>query len=260
VPVNVVLVGDDGSEGAAHAVAWAASLATERELRLVPVCIGPPRDGGSAPGIDRIELPADYPAAGIMQVAADVDADLIVLGRRGAGGFPSMPIGTTAHVVAGSSGRPVAVVPPVPGDDRQPLVQRVVVGVDGLPGSASALEWAASVFSDAEFLLIHALSAGPTFARARADDSESVEQARQRVSALMRDWSSMLDGDEATLETIVEEGGAAEVLLEVAERRDADAIVVGRRDHGKLRGTLGGVSQLVLAYAPCPAIVMPSHP
>jgi nucleotide-binding universal stress UspA family protein len=70
----------------------------------------------------------------------------------------------------------------------------------------------------------------------------------------------MLDGDEATLETIVEEGGAAEVLLEVAERRDADAIVVGRRDHGKLRGTLGGVSQLVLAYAPCPAIVMPSHP
>jgi nucleotide-binding universal stress UspA family protein len=195
-----------------------------------------------------------------MQAAADVDADLIVLGRRGAGGFPSMPIGTTAHIVAGSSGRPVAVVPPLLGSDRQPLIQRVVVGVDGLPGSASALEWAWSVFPEAQFLLVHALEADRTFASTRADDSGSFEQARQMVSARMRDWCSLLYDGEAAVETIVEDGGTAEVLLEVAERRDADAIVVGRRDHGKLRGTLGGVSQLVLAYAPCPAIVMPSHP
>jgi nucleotide-binding universal stress UspA family protein len=76
----------------------------------------------------------------------------------------------------------------------------------------------------------------------------------------MRDWCSARLRDDVTVETIVEVGGAAEVLVGLAERRGADAIVVGRRDHGKLRGTVGGVSQRVLAYAPCPAIVMPTQP
>ena len=52
-----------------------------------------------------------HPAAAIMEAAHDLDADLIVLGRRGGGGFPALPIGATAHHVAAVIGRPVVVIP-----------------------------------------------------------------------------------------------------------------------------------------------------
>jgi nucleotide-binding universal stress UspA family protein len=236
--VRVVLVGDDGSEPAARALAWATSFAAERSAKLVAASVGiAPDHGERASGVERMTLPADHPASGLMEAAADVEADLVVLGRRGAGGFPSLPIGTTAHVVAGSCGRPVAIVPPFYRQERQPLVRRVIVGYDGMPGSAAALEWTANVFSDADVTVVRALE-GATPADV--------------------DACAPLDEMGAPFDTVVENGGAAEVLLDVAQRRTADLVVVGRRDHGALRGTLGGVSQRVLAYAPCPAIVMPT--
>jgi nucleotide-binding universal stress UspA family protein len=255
----VVLVGDDGSEGAASAVAWASSFAAERSLKLVVVGVGDPGDTDDPPEAERITLPAGHPASEIMQTAADVEADLVVLGQRGAGGFPSMPIGTTAHVIAGSCGRPVAVVPTGFRPRREPLVGRVVVGLDGLRGSALALEWAASAFPDAHFSLVHALEAGPSLTWAGGDDAKDVELTRGARSAQMHEWCSVLHEVGASYDTVIEAGGVAEVLLDTARDRDADAVVVGRHDHGALRGTLGGVSQRVLAYAPCPAVVMPSR-
>jgi nucleotide-binding universal stress UspA family protein len=233
-----VLVGDDGSEAAACAVAWATAFAAERSAKLVAVSVGvaPDRDGDES-GIERLVLPEDHPASGIMEASADMAADLVVLGRRGAGGFPSLPIGTTAHVVAGSCGRPVAIVPPSFRREGRPLVRRVMVGYDGLPGSAAALAWSANVFSDAELTVVHAVEGAGT-----PDVDLDVP---------------LVDAD--TVDTITAKGGAAEVLLDAAEQRAADVVVVGRRDHGALRGTLGGVSQRVLAYAPCPAIVMPTR-
>jgi nucleotide-binding universal stress UspA family protein len=48
------------------------------------------------------------------------------------------------------------------------------------------------------------------------------------------------------------------VLIGTAARTAADIMVVSRRDRHLQRGTLGGVSQRVLAYAPCAAAMVPS--
>jgi nucleotide-binding universal stress UspA family protein len=53
-------------------------------------------------------------------------------------------------------------------------------------------------------------------------------------------------------------GDPAEIIIEVARSRKADAIVVGRRGRGRLTGLLlGSVSQKLVSLAPCPVIVVP---
>ncbi|MBT3714498.1 MAG: universal stress protein, partial [Anaerolineae bacterium] len=57
--------------------------------------------------------------------------------------------------------------------------------------------------------------------------------------------------------TEILEGSAAEVVLNVANVRHIDLIVMGSRGHGKLRGLLlGSQSQKVLQHAPCPVMIV----
>jgi nucleotide-binding universal stress UspA family protein len=50
------------------------------------------------------------------------------------------------------------------------------------------------------------------------------------------------------------------VLVDTAVDIAADLVVVGRQDRGPMTGILGGVSQRVLAYAPCAAVVVQPAP
>ena len=163
--MRMVLVGDDGSPAAARAVEWATRFGGERDAKVIALHVS--ADGDEPVGaqeVERITVRDRHPAAALMETAAELDADLIVLGRRGRGGFPSLPIGTTAHHVAGASGRPVVVVPVDDAPADTPLVQRVVVGLDGLPGSDEAVRWAARNFEDAHFTAVHALELAPSLA------------------------------------------------------------------------------------------------
>jgi nucleotide-binding universal stress UspA family protein len=257
--MQLVLVGDDGSDVAACAVEWARSFASERDLKLIGVHVTESR-GDTRPddGIERITVRDRHPAAAIMEVAADLDADLVVLGRRGAGGFPSLPIGTTAHHVAGSCGRPVAVIPPNMRRAEGPLVRRVTIGLDRMGGADEALAWSGRVFRDARFTAVHALDLAPGFAHFETDHMETLERAFKWAVALMHDqWCDPLVEAGIAYEAVVQAGGPAEILLSVAQETAAEVVAVGRRDHGPLCGTLGGVSQRVLAYASCAALIVP---
>lgn len=53
------------------------------------------------------------------------------------------------------------------------------------------------------------------------------------------------------------EGDSAEAILDVAETRKSDVIVMGSRGHGTLAGLLlGSTSQKVVAHAPCPVLIV----
>jgi len=51
------------------------------------------------------------PAQVLMQVAKDEDADLVVTGKRGRGGFTELILGSTSHALSHHLNRPLVIVP-----------------------------------------------------------------------------------------------------------------------------------------------------
>jgi nucleotide-binding universal stress UspA family protein len=131
--VRTILVGTDGSPGAAQAVRFAASLARDLGARLVAASAVGLLAAEASPGAHddlRARLAGEWtePARQIgvavepvlrdgnavtvlLTLADELDADLVVVGGRGLGGFPQLLLGSTSTQVAQHSRRPVLVVP-----------------------------------------------------------------------------------------------------------------------------------------------------
>ncbi len=135
-----IVVGVDDSEGARLALRWAADEAQRRGARLQAVNVwSPPWTIGfdarwaedrrwfadqaravaeklvaelDGPPVDLscVELEADGPAFGLLDVAAG--ADLLVVGTRGRGGFAGLLLGSVAAQCTRHAPCPVVVVPP----------------------------------------------------------------------------------------------------------------------------------------------------
>lgn len=85
------------------------------------------------------------------------------------------------------------------------------------------------------------------------------EELKAKIQRQVSELSS--DGVPATLEMGKSKvGGAAHVIAEIAEREQADLIVVGTRGRTALGGLLlGSVTQRLLHIASCPVLAVPTR-
>jgi nucleotide-binding universal stress UspA family protein len=133
VSVQTVLVGTDGSHDAAMALAFAASLAHDTGARLVVAHAAGLLDAGRSPGEhDALRAALDdewtrpardagvptrtlirdgHPVRVLLDVADEINADVVAVGSRGVGGFPQQLLGSTSAQLTQHSRRPVLVVP-----------------------------------------------------------------------------------------------------------------------------------------------------
>jgi nucleotide-binding universal stress UspA family protein len=142
--ITRIVVGVDGSEQASAALQWAARMAKGMDSEVVTVlAISPPvyLDAGfSAPTVPlqydeewRAEMKKELEevwvkplreagvryrttirdgraASVINQVADEVDADILLVGRRGRGGVAELLLGSVSHELVLHSKRPVLVI------------------------------------------------------------------------------------------------------------------------------------------------------
>ncbi|QRP50220.1 universal stress protein [Amycolatopsis sp. FDAARGOS 1241] len=292
---NTVVVGVDGSAGAAEAVGWAARLASGRGLELELVhCLQADSlyYGGGLAGSDvlfeQLRVEGDRIVAAAAEQALAVDAALtvrtdvrtdaasaglldrsrsvrlVVLGRTGTGGFAGMLIGATAAEVASHAACPVAVVRGRHGDGPVPLAGPVVVGVDGTPNSEAAI---AVAFDEAGFrgvplVAVHAwddvtYDCADSTARLMPQP-ETLEPTEERLLAQrLAGWQEKFPEVEVRRSLVRDRPRQA--LLAESDR--AQLVVVGSRGRGGFTGMLlGSTSQALIHHSSCPVLVVRPEP
>ena len=273
--MNRILVGVDGSAEAATALAWAAQLAgrsgaevvvahafwlTESELHrdrydqweaaarrdLEGEWSEAARDAGVA--YRTLFLEGDV---GTLLEAADAeDADLLVVGTRGRGGFSGLHMGSVAHHLAHHTARPMAIVPS--GATQRPI-ERALIGVDGSDVAADAVRWCARTLPPFKpaVIAVHVTST-----------PEWGDDPRRRLgyeAHEVREWANpIIEAGLDVTPVVVRDAHPVAALALTARESDADIVVVGTRGLGGFFGLrLGRVPLQLLEHITVPLVMVP---
>lgn len=317
---DVVLVGVDGSPPSLAALDWAAAYAKVHAKSLHLVCAysvpsftAAALDGGYAAlddtaiaegaravldealarvsplGLTASSAVATGDAAAVL-VELSRDADLVVVGTRGRGGFAERLLGTVSSALPAHAHCPTVVVPyrrhdrtgpgsrgmpaEVPGvvpaeppaepgaDAVRPTlpVHRIVVGVDGSEAAEVALARAVRETEawGAELTAVTAVPIGTSTSflawLPSAIDHEAVLHDVGAGLDVVVD-RALAEHPDVQVRRHVLDGTAAQLLTEFSEA--VDLVVVGSRGRGGFAGLLlGSTSQAVLHHASCPVMVV----
>lgn len=192
--------------------------------------------------------------------AAAGEADLLVVGARGANPVREAVLGTTAERLVRLARLPSVVVRGEPAG----AYARVLAAVDFSPMSEDALQFARRLAPQAEFHLLHCYdvpfegklrTAGATDDQVRRRRDEEAARAQQQLDALLqRQPGDRIGG-------MLRRGDPRVELLRSAGELQADLLVVGKQGSSRLGEALfGSVAGWVLAQATCDVLVVPGPP
>ncbi|MGH4032058.1 universal stress protein [Actinomycetota bacterium Odt1-20B] len=266
---RTVVVGVDGSARSRVAMDWAAQEARRRGLPLRPAHIvatdGPPDTGRVVPQLmARYDVPVEGTlcSGGIVPRLLDLgaNAELVVVGMRGAGGHAGLRVGSVALGVASRSPVPVALVPFLPSSgELRRRADKVTVGLDAREPAEAALDFAldAACRRTARLHALHIWSYPPSplaslpFAVPEKDRATWEDQEVQLLSDVLRPWREKYP-DARVLPDVFLSRIASDALVRASA--SAAVIVVGRRHEGRLGRTVLSLLQ----HSRCPVVVVPS--
>ncbi len=290
-----VIAAVDGSDDSMRALDWAQDAARMRAapLRVVHLrqygtwgrpevlAVVPPQDDPvleqararverrtDAPSCEYVALDG-VPAATLPELGAE--AQLLVLGSRGRGGFASLLLGSTSLAAARDAECPVVVVPrpgrEVHGEAPAEPGPRVVVGLhaDSPDEATLAFAFAEAALREARLQVVAAYPSpvqtwvAPGQIVPPVIDEVAVEsEVRALVDGFLAPHRERHPGVPA--EPLVVAGDAAGHLVEAS--RDAELVVVGRHRRRLLAPArmMGSVTQAVLLHAASPVAVVPPAP
>lgn len=277
-----IVVGTDGSAASGSAVQWAVDLARSSgaSLQVVttwhyPAFVFTAMGAGfPVPPAVEMQQEAEASVAAFMEtldiadgVAIDLtavegdaanvlcdlsaDADLLVVGSRGLGGFKGLLLGSVGAYCANHAACPVALIP----EDWNDMARRggsVVVGVDGSDNAHKAVDWADQWAPEGATL---ALVSVWNFPLAYDSSLLVIDDAvlQKRCEDQVAEAAARVERHEVT--TTCERGDARNVLGTHAAR--AAALVLGARGHSGLdRLLLGSVASTMAHHLNAPTVIV----
>jgi nucleotide-binding universal stress UspA family protein len=205
------------------------------------------------------------PADEIAAVAAQLKADLIVMGSRGLGGLRGALLGSTAAETLRAASVPVLTVRGGRGAGLEPA--RGLVADDLDAGGEAAIAGAAALLDPKKtrVLLLHAIDPGTQFYTgvpewgwpvppATIADEKAIARKLHRRSAALRRRGFRV-------ECLVVRGDPASEISRVAENWKAAAIIMAsHRRHAIERLVLGSAAETTVRKAHCPVFVVKAIP
>ena len=139
--------------------------------------------------------------------------------------------------------------------------ERIVIGVDGSAGGESATRLGGELAEgrDAEVLLVHVVPLPPIVPGVdQAISEQSLEYFEETAEEALTRAEDILASMNVKGERIISTGSPAEVILGVAEDRNADVVVVGHRGFGAMKRLfLGSVSSKLAHHVHCALLLAP---
>lgn len=282
-----IVVAVDGSPASHAATYWAARDAALRGSALTIVYVQPADEIG--PWLDvPAALPAEYfverdrqareildDALGVVVDAASdtrefpvgsqvlsgakmpalidmsKEADMIVVGSRGAGALRGLLLGSTSSALVHHAHCPVAIIH---GDGERPdPAAPVAVGIDGSPASelATAIAFDEASRRGVELVAVHTWMNSADFAFT-VDRDALATQADEELAQRLAGWCERYP--DVTVRRVVTQDNPAHQLLE--QSHAAQLLVVGSHGRGGFAGLLlGSISSAVAQAARIPVIV-----
>ena len=201
------------------------------------------------------------PANVITETATRLGSDLIVMGSRGRGTIATMVLGSVSAEVGHDAPCPVLVA-------RSPRVTRVMVALDGTPGSdrvvsaVAASPWLADATIDVVTVALSTVP-GPgvmlseAFGSSLAWYEDAVVAARREGTTCVTDAAATLVAAGLRATGRVLEGEPAGTLVETAAHDGVDLVVVGTHARTGVRAViLGSVARNVLVHTNASVLVV----
>jgi nucleotide-binding universal stress UspA family protein len=190
-------------------------------------------------------------------IAEQKKADLIVVGTSGRRGIGKFILGSVAEEILRRATCPVLTVGPHSSADppREAKFRKIVYATDFGDGSRVAAAYAVALAQEhqAHLTLLHVIEHPKAGELVRPHELEAA--ALDRLHALVAGDAELWCEPRA----IVRQGAPAEKILEVAEKEQADLIVLGVRDaKGLVRATHLpiAVAHQVVSHATCPVLTV----
>lgn len=198
--------------------------------------------------------------AGILEIADDIDADLIIVGPHRRQLLDSF-VGTTAERIIRRSQRPVLMANAMP----SALYQRSLLAVDFDDASRTAIDCAQrfGILERTDVIALHLFDAPARGMMKRAMEAQGaidhyISGQKSEARTKLDDFLSGTELRHARQLLDLDRGSIARPILECAEEQNADLIVMGTNQRkGVERFLLGSVAQNVLLDAECDVLVAP---
>ena len=194
------------------------------------------------------------PAEEIVQISKESKADLIVVGTEGRTGLSRLALGSIARRIIHHAACPVLTVGPAVEPPPQVLTfRRIVYATDFSPEAVKAAVYAFSFAQDggAHIYLCHVLP--ETDHMHRVEDKKLTEEFMHSLETMIPDISR----EWCEPECVLEYGRAADGILLLAQRVDADLIVLGTRSVSHWFDNFkAGIAFEVIRSSKCPVLTI----
>ena len=263
---------DEGkSDGAPSEQARAgAGRAARAEMAQLRQRVAAPFEAALATGLGvDVTIDVGHPTARILERAATLPADLIVMGTHGTSGFEHLVLGSVTEKVLRRAPCPVLTVPPRAQATSQVPFQRMLCAIDFSASSLAALQYAVSLArqSNAALTLLHVLEwpwdeppapkiedLPPAQGSALAEFRRYCEvSAQTRLQSLVPHSAPLGHPPTARLRS----GKPHVQILEVAAEEHSDLVVIGVQGRNPLdRALFGSTANQVVRRATCPVLTL----
>lgn len=208
-------------------------------------------------------------AAEILDQAARMNADLLVIGTHGRSGFERLVLGSVAEKVLRKASCPVLTVPrrlPDAVPAGPVLYKRILCPIDFSDSSLHALQYAISMAQEADGRLIvlhvvaHELENTAELAGIGYDTGMSIgDFLEQREEALRRRLQEAVSGvtEFCSVESLMTHGKPWREVVRIATEQQIDLIVMGVQGRGAADLLFfGSTTQHVVRNATCPVLTL----